>query len=85
VVQPLYPEVPRFDVRRGSVAQARLLALRQPDLHLGSEHQRDLVLNCKDVIDPAVEAVGPDVHASRRVVVVIRIRSAALRTLPSST
>ena len=67
VVQPLDPEVPRFDIRRGGVAQARLLAFRQPDLHFGGERQRDLVLHRKDVGEVAVEAVRPDMHAGRRV------------------
>src|SRR5438552_2840491 len=66
VSQPLYPKVPRFDIGRRRVAQTRLLALGQLDLHFGGENQRNLILHRKDVVDGAIEAFRPDMYAGRR-------------------
>ena len=67
VIQPLDPQVPRFDVRRGGVAQAGLLALGEPDLHLGRQPEGDLVLHREDIVDAAVVALRPQVSAARRI------------------
>ena len=60
-------EAPRSNIRRGGIAEPRLLAFGKPDLHFGRERQRNLVLDGKDIFEAAIEPFRPDMDARRGV------------------
>ena len=59
----LGPVGPGLDIGGRRVAQPRLFALGQPDLHLGCQDEGDFVLDGENVVDGAVIAFRPEVRA----------------------